>query len=191
MIYALYWSECFAIAEEAGLPTPAVQHRTLFIALGIKDKQHKANEELIGIFSIAWRRIYADITRSRMENAPFKLENAKKRSFCMIYNRLKGYAKACKDFCNERRGTGRKHVLPKYLYRERERIFKDLRPLTGSAHSSPTDRPGANLTPLDPHTWLGWRCVGVSLDPKVRQCGVKATLHRHPCRAPATPLPSP
>ena len=62
--------------------------------------------------------------------------------------------------------------------RERERIFKDLRPLTGSAHSSPTDRPGANLTPLDPHTWLGWRCVGVSLDPKVRQCGVKATLHR-------------
>ena len=107
------------MAEEAGLPTPVMQHRTLFIALGIKDKQHKANEELIGIFSIAWRCLYAEITRSRMENAPFKLENAKKRSFCMIYNRLKGYAKACKDFCNERRGTGRKHVLPKYLCTKR------------------------------------------------------------------------
>ena len=54
-----------------------------------------------------------------MENAPFKLDNAKKRAACMIYNRLKGYAKACKDFCNERRGTGRKHVLPEYLYTKR------------------------------------------------------------------------
>ena len=86
MIYALYWSDFFAMAEEAGLPTPTMQNRTLFIALGIKDKQHKANEELIGIFSIAWRCLYAEITRSRVENAPFKLENAKKRSFCMIYN---------------------------------------------------------------------------------------------------------
>ena len=54
-----------------------------------------------------------------MENAPFKLDNAKKRAACMIYNRLKGYAKACKDFCNERRGKGRKHVLPEYLYTKR------------------------------------------------------------------------
>ena len=53
------------------------------------------------------------------------------------------------------------------LPRERERIFKDLRPLTGSAHSSLTDRPGANLTPLDPHTWLG--CGGVCEFPGTRR----------------------
>ena len=39
----------------------------------------------------------------------------------------------------------RKH-LSALLIVERENFFKDLRPLTGSAHSSPTDRPGANLT---------------------------------------------
>ena len=60
-----------------------------------------------------------EINRSRMEEVPFKIENAKRRAFCMIYNRLRGYAKACKDFCNERRHTGRKHMLPAALHTKR------------------------------------------------------------------------
>ena len=119
MIYALYWSHFFALAEESSLRIPTWENRTLFIALGIMDKRTSAKEELIGIFSIAWRCLYAEINRSRMEEVPFKMENAKRRAFCMIYNRLRGYAKACKDFCNERRHTGRKHMLPAALHTKR------------------------------------------------------------------------
>ena len=120
MIYALYWSAFFELAEEAGLPTPGFDTRTLFLALGIKDKKTRANEELIGVFSIAWRCLYAEITRSRLDHATLNLTSAKRRAFCMIANRLRGYAKACKDFCNERRWTGRKYVLPAYLYTKRK-----------------------------------------------------------------------
>ena len=119
MIYALYWSHFFALAEESSLRIPTWENRTLFISLGIMDKRTSAKEELIGIFSIAWRCLYAEINRSRMEEVPFKMKNAKRRAFCMIYNRLRGYAKACKDFCNERRHTGRKHMLPAALHTKR------------------------------------------------------------------------
>ena len=65
-----------------------------------------------------WTPLRAERSR-RMEEVPFKMENAKRRAFCMIYNRLRGYAKACKDFCNERRHTGRKHMLPAALHTKR------------------------------------------------------------------------
>ena len=40
----------------------------------------------------------------------------------MIYNRLVAYGKACRDFCVERRYSGRKHRLPKDL--EKRKVIR-------------------------------------------------------------------
>ena len=74
-----------------------------------------APEEVIGIFSIAWRCLYAEITKTRLENHKFSLKDAKRRAVCLLHSRLTAYGKLCKDFCSERRYTGRKFLLPKKL----------------------------------------------------------------------------
>jgi len=79
-----------------------------FLATGRVSDKKVANEEVIGVFSIAWRCLYAAITESRMESSEIDLDSAIRRAYCMIYNRLRAYGKACKDFCIERKFTGRK-----------------------------------------------------------------------------------
>ena len=64
-------------------------------------------------------RRHARRRRLRYSRQIFRLQSDVTRAFCMIYNRLRGYAKACKDFCNERRHTGRKHMLPAALHTKR------------------------------------------------------------------------
>ena len=74
-----------------------------------------APEEVIGIFSIAWRCLYAELTKSRLENHIFSAKDAKRRAVCMIHSRLTAYGKLCRNFSVERRFTGRKFRLPKKL----------------------------------------------------------------------------
>ena len=74
-----------------------------------------APEEVIGIFSIAWRCLYAEITKTRLENHILSLKNAKRRAVCLLHSRLTAYGKLCRDFSSERQHTGRKFLLPKKL----------------------------------------------------------------------------
>ena len=80
-----------------------------------EDEYDAANEELIGIFTIAHRCLYAEFVNCRMKNQPLSLNNAINRAMRLIHSRLKAYGKACKDFCQERHYTGRKRRLPLLL----------------------------------------------------------------------------
>ena len=74
-----------------------------------------APEELIGLFIIAWRCLYGAIIGHRLENKAFNYQTIKKRAIYLLISRLKAYGKSCKDFCNERKYSGRKHTLPSKL----------------------------------------------------------------------------
>ena len=91
------------------------KNKTAFLATRRYTNDSVAPEEVIGIFSIAWRCLYAEITKTRLENHRFTPKDAKRRAVCLLHSRLTAYGKLCKDFSSERRNTGRKFLLPKKL----------------------------------------------------------------------------
>ena len=94
----------------------APEHKPVFLATRCYTRSQVAPEEVIGIFSIAWRCLYAEITKSRLENHVFfPPKDAKRRAVCMIHSRLLAYGELCRRFSTERRYTGRKYMLPKKL----------------------------------------------------------------------------
>ena len=109
-----YWNFFFKLAVDIGLPR--IFDKIYFLKSRCSDIGKAAPEELIGLFIIAWRCLYATIIGHRLENKPFDLQTTKKRALYLILSRLKAYGKNCKDFCNERKYTGRKHILPRKLF---------------------------------------------------------------------------
>ena len=91
------------------------QDVTAFLVLGAISETEIANEEIIGILTIAWRCLHAEITAARLDGRGLNLERAQKRAWCMIHSRLNAYGHACRTFCVERKYSGRKCKLPKKL----------------------------------------------------------------------------
>ena len=112
-LHTQYWDFYFNLIHHMGFNVP--QNKVAFLATRRYTSDAVAPEEVIGIFSIAWRCLYAEITKTRLENHTFSLKDAKRRAICLIHSRLTAYGKLCKDFCSERRYTGRKFLLPKKL----------------------------------------------------------------------------
>ena len=112
-LHVQYWDFFFNFVYHMGFELP--EHKTVFLATRCYSSSTVAPEEVIGIFSIAWRCLYAEITKSRLENHLFSPKDAKRRAVCMIHSRLIAYGELCRKFSVERRYTGRKFMLPKKL----------------------------------------------------------------------------
>ena len=108
-----YWNHFLRPIKDMGFPDP--ENTTNLLTVGAINDEKTANEEVIGILTIAWRCLYAEITASRLNNKRLKLVSARKRAWCMIHGRLNAYGEACRTFCIERRFSGRKCKLPKKL----------------------------------------------------------------------------
>ena len=87
---------------------PIPQHKASFIATRRFNETDAADEELIGIFTIAHRCLYAEFVKCKVNNKTFNTINTIDRAMKLIHSRLLAYGTACKDFCNERHFTGRK-----------------------------------------------------------------------------------
>ena len=112
-MHTQYWDFFFNLSHHLGFDLP--EHKPVFLATRCFSCKKMAPEEVIGIFSIAWRCLYAELTKSRLENHIFSAKDAKRRAICMIHCRLTAYGKLCRNFSVERRFTGRKFRLPKKL----------------------------------------------------------------------------
>ena len=110
-LHTQYWDFFFNFIHHMGFNTP--RNKAAFLATRRYTNTSVAPEEVIGIFSIAWRCLYAEITKTRLENHIFSLKNAKRRAVCLLHSRLTAYGKLCRDFSSERQHSGRKFLLPK------------------------------------------------------------------------------
>ena len=108
-----YWNHFLRPIKDMGFPDP--ENTTNLLTVGAINDEKTANEEVIGILTIAWRCLYAETTASRLNNKRLKLDSARKRAWCMIHGRLNAYGEACRTFCIERRFSGRKCKLQKKL----------------------------------------------------------------------------
>ena len=84
-----YWNFFFDLTKQMDLPVPT--HKPSFLATRRYDENEAANEEVIGIFTIALRCLYAEFVKCRTENKPLSLNNAINRAMRLIHSRLKAY----------------------------------------------------------------------------------------------------
>ena len=95
-MHTQYWDFFFNLSHHLGFDLP--EHKPVFLATRCFSCKKMAPEEVIGIFSIAWRCLYAELTKSRLENHIFSAKDAKRRAICMIHSRLTAYGKLCRIY---------------------------------------------------------------------------------------------
>ena len=77
-MHSQYWDFFFNLIQHMGFELP--EQKPVFLATRCYSSKCTAPEEVIGIFSIAWRCLYAEITKSRLERHVFISKGCKKKS---------------------------------------------------------------------------------------------------------------
>ena len=84
-----YWDHVLLLLKKLGMPTP--QDITTFLCTTALAPNKVIHDYLSGIWSLAWRCLYAAVVTSRIENKPLDCEAAFKRLIAMIHSRLRAY----------------------------------------------------------------------------------------------------
>ena len=88
-----FWNKILETLERLGMPQP--QHESAFLVLGRIDADTVIDKYLAGVIFLAWRCLYAEITRARIEKGTPDLQVALRRTGSMIITRLTAYGAYC------------------------------------------------------------------------------------------------
>ena len=84
-----FWDPIIKIMKDMGFP--GFTHTAAFLAVGRLSDTHVVGKNQSGILFIAWRCLYAELVRGRVENVQPDLKAAYKRTIMMNISRLKYY----------------------------------------------------------------------------------------------------
>jgi len=110
VIMRRFWEPVIEVLESEGMDRP--RDPAVFIAIGLIDRGNVISNELCGVMFIAWRVLYAEIQRSRMEAVRLDLAKASRRLWRMVHGRLDAYGKRWLDWSRSRTHTSRIHAIP-------------------------------------------------------------------------------
>ena len=82
-----------------------------FIILGITEMNGIACKEGAAILAIAWRCLYAEITRARIEDTALDLNKALRRTFALLISRVKAYGEKWKLWYNKQRMQAHARII--------------------------------------------------------------------------------
>ena len=83
----------------------------IFIILGITEMNGIACKEGAAILAIAWRCLYAEITRARIEDTTLDLNKALRRTFALLISRVKAYGEKWKLWYNKQRMQAHARII--------------------------------------------------------------------------------
>ena len=83
----------------------------IFIILGITETNQIVCKEGAAILAIAWRCLYAEITRARVEDTNLDLSKALRRTFALIISRVKAYGEKWKLWYNKQRMQAHARII--------------------------------------------------------------------------------
>jgi hypothetical protein len=90
-----FWTPLLTLMDDLGFPTPVETERASFVLLGVYQEAGKdptvVGPEQSGLMFIAWRCLYAEVVRSRVDERPLDLTAAYKRTMQVTITRLKAY----------------------------------------------------------------------------------------------------
>ena len=91
---------------------PGFTHTAAFLAVGRLSDTHVVGKNQAGILFIAWRCLYAELVRGRVENVQPDLKAAYKRTIMMNISRLKYYGEEWLKWVRKNTHTGNKSDIP-------------------------------------------------------------------------------
>jgi len=117
-----FWDPIIALLKNLGMPEP--ETITYFLITGqLEDSQkpdkegnlkwHLISEHLVGILEIAFRCLYAAITKTRLEGGLLNLEAAYARAMHMTKSRISAYGEKWKQWVVDNDKTHKKSVIPR------------------------------------------------------------------------------
>ena len=128
-----FWEVIIETLRKMGMKEP--QHTSAFITLGRIDKDTVIDKYMAGVMFLAWRCLYAELTRARIDKGSPDLQAALRRTGNMTITRLTAYGAYWKRWSKQRTWTSKGSITALSL--RDQKIFKmnniGLTPRSGPA----------------------------------------------------------
>ena len=108
IIRAEFWDEVMKLLTDLGMAQP--EDKTAFIVLGRITAKKVIDKHLAGIMFLAWRCLYAEITRARIEHDNPDMQAALKRIGTITVTRLMTYGAYWRKWSAQRKWTTKGHL---------------------------------------------------------------------------------
>jgi len=122
-----YWDPAITLMKRMGFPD--FTHKSAFLAVGRLTDVKTVDKNQAGILFLAWRCLYAELVRGRVENVAPDLNAAYTRFIAMNISRLKAYGERWLRWVRKNKNTGNKSYIP-----ERHQDKKVLRQSGGGKY---------------------------------------------------------
>ena len=96
-----------------------------FCALGRTDQHTVVDKNYSGVLFLAWRCLYAELVRGRVEDVKPVIKNAYRRTLIMLVTRLTAYGEKWLRWVRKNRETGNKSRIPK-RHQDKKLIKQDV-----------------------------------------------------------------
>ena len=101
------------------------QNTYAFCALGRTDQHTVVDKNYSGVLFLAWRCLYAELVRGRVEDVKPVIKNAYRRTLIMLVTRLTAYGEKWLRWVRKNRETGNKSRIPK-RHQDKKLIKQDV-----------------------------------------------------------------
>ena len=115
-----FWEVIIETLRKMGMKEP--QHTSAFITLGRIDKDTVIDKYMAGVMFLAWRCLYAELTRARIDKGSPDLQAALRRTGNMTITRLTAYGAYWKRWSKQRTWTSKGSITALSL--RDQKIFK-------------------------------------------------------------------
>ena len=105
-----FWNPIIALMRKMGFPN--FTHEAAFLTVGRLTDAKVVDKNQSGVLFLAWRCLYAELVRGRVENVAPNLESAYRRMLEMNISRLKAYGERWLKWVRKDRHTGNKSKIP-------------------------------------------------------------------------------
>ena len=124
VIHAEFWSEVLSTLRHFEFP-PADDTRALLL-LGMTSAEKPAPPEVYGFITLAWRALYAELTRAHIEKKSPNLQNAFSRACLLTHTRLTAYGHGWTTWHNKNLLTSRTSSVPVTIQKKHKFIEIDV-----------------------------------------------------------------
>ena len=105
-----YWDPVITLMRRMGFPD--FTHKSAFLAVGRLTDVKTVDKNQAGILFLAWRCLYAELVRGRVDNVTPDLNIAYTRVISMNISRLKAYGERWLRWARKNKNTGNKSYIP-------------------------------------------------------------------------------
>ena len=105
-----YWSNIIGLLHDLGSEDP--EHIVTFLLFGRISDKEVVDQETADVLFIAWRCLYAAITKSRIEQKQIDLAKAYKRCIQILISRVKAHASFWERWVHKAIHATRPHLIP-------------------------------------------------------------------------------